>query len=166
MAAFDWLGVLIKAAAEWVSRCIPKYDPAAWNGPDVCPFNNCYNYACDIRTNTFAQPGEASGNPYALLACASVGPAAESDGLVHSSEPDCGCSECCHTVALVMAPGYDYHWYRKGPDGKWSHKPGSTPATNLDNSGHEITDPRTANRGPYTEFCGFYCVNKAHVQIQ
>jgi hypothetical protein len=165
MGAFDWLGQLLQAAADWVTRCIPKYDPGAWNTPDVQPVNNCYNYACDMRTNTFAQPGRASGSEYTALTCASVGPAAVSDGLVLSSASDCGCTECCHTVALVMAPEFDFHWYRKGPDQMWSHKPGGTPATNLDNSGNHITDPRTADRGPYTEFCGFYCVNKDHVHI-
>jgi hypothetical protein len=38
----------------------------------------------------------------------------------------------------------------------WTHKPGQTAATNLDNSGNVITDPRTANRGVYTDFCGFF----------
>ncbi len=165
MGAFDWIGVLIKLAAEWTQRCIPAYEPGLWNNPEVQPYNNCYNYACDLRTNTFAQPGLASGNMYNALSCGSVGPAAVSDGLTQSEASDCGCSECCHTVALVIAPGWDFHWYRKGPDGKWSHKPGGTAATNLDDDGNEITDPRTAARGPYTEFCGFYCVNKDRVHI-
>jgi hypothetical protein len=165
MGAFDWIGELIKAAASWVARCIPKFDPAVWNTPSVQPFNNCYNYACDLRTNTFAQPGRASGAQWTALVCGNVGAASVHDGLASSTSDDCGCSECCHTVALVMWPGEDYHWFRKGPDGKWSHKPGGTPATNLDNSGNQITDPRTANRGPYTVFCGFFCVNKGSVTI-
>jgi hypothetical protein len=42
---------------------------------------------------------------------------------------------------------------------------GGSPATNLDNSGNIITDPRTADRGSYTVFCGCFCVNKAKVVI-
>ena len=53
------------------------------------------------------------------------------------------CPALGHLVALVIAPGWDFHWYRKGPDGMWSHKPGQTPVTNVDNSGNPIIDPRT-----------------------
>jgi hypothetical protein len=60
-------------------------------------------------------------------------------------------------VALVVAPGWDYHWYRRDENGRWSHKPGGTRATNLDNSMNPISNPETANRGPYTDFCGYYC---------
>ena len=38
----------------------------------------------------------------------------------------------------VMAPGVDYHWYRLGNDGYWSHKPGVTPATDVDDSAPHI----------------------------
>lgn len=80
--------------------------------------------------------------------------AAIADGLVVvECDKGCGCSDCRHQVALVIWPGVDYHWYRLDKDGKWSHKPGRTPATNLDNSGNLINDPRTADRGNYTEFC-------------
>jgi hypothetical protein len=61
-------------------------------------------------------------------------------------------------IALVIDPGTDYHWYRKDKNGKWTHKPGGTAATNLDNSGNPITDPETANRGGYTDFCGYFCI--------
>ena len=39
----------------------------------------------------------------------------------------------------------------------WTHKPGGTPATNLDNSGNPISNPETADRGGYTDFCGYLC---------
>ena len=69
-------------------------------------------------------------------------------------------------VALVMAPGYDYHWYRKGRNGYWTHKPGGTPATNIDNSGNLIPDPRTADRGVYTQFCTFMVVMHGHIKLK
>ena len=71
----------------------------------------------------------------------------------------------CHKVALVVAPGLDFHWYRLDDNGKWSHKPGNTKATNLDNLGNIIDDPRTADRGPYTQFCGCFCVCKCSYTI-
>ncbi len=68
-------------------------------------------------------------------------------------------------MALVIWPGVDFHWYRKGRNGSWSHKPGSTAVTNLDNSGNFITDPRTADRGGYTSFCTFMTVMHGHVKF-
>ena len=65
-----------------------------------------------------------------------------------------------------QAPGWDFHWYRKGRNGYWTHKPGGTPVTNLDNSAHLIPDPRTANRGPYTDFCTFMVVMHGHIKIR
>lgn len=163
----DIIGKLIKAAAEWVDRCLPVYEPAVWNDANGVQFhNNCYNYGCDIQTGTYAQPGRAHGAQASQMACADVVSAAQADGLVKvSNENGCGCSECHHLVALVVSPGWDYHWYRRDSDGKWSHKMGGTAATNLDNSGAIITDPKTADRGSYTDFCGYFCVNKTSVTI-
>jgi len=94
--------------------------------------------------------------------CDAVTKGAIADGLVPvNCEEGCGCDECRHQVALVISPNWDYHWYRKDRDGRWSHKMGGTPATNLDNSGNIITDPRTADRGSYTVFCGCFCVSKS-----
>ena len=103
---------------------------------------------------------------YASIDCEEVGEGAVSDGLI-PADCDRGChgQGCCHQVALVIAPGWDFHWYRKDRGGKWSHKPGGTEATNLDNSGNPIADPRTADRGPYTVFCGCYCVCERRVTI-
>ena len=46
-------------------------------------------------------------------------------------------------IALVIRED-DYHWYRQNKDGKWSHKPGEFPVTNLDDAEGLITDPRNA----------------------
>lgn len=167
----DLLERIIRAAVAWLDRCIPAYEPSSWNDANGVQYNNnCYNYACDIKTGTYAQPGRASGNLYSAVDCAEVGDGAVSDGLAAvDCDGGCGCNECRHQVALVIRPGGfesgDFHWYRKGRDGRWSHKMGGTPATNLDNSGNIIIDPRTADRGRYTIFCGCYCVNKSAVNI-
>jgi hypothetical protein len=147
-------------------RCAPLYEPAWWNVPAIQPFNNCYNYGCDYRTNTFAQPGQAAGAKYAAYTCASVRPAAIADELIDKPGANNKCPPEGHLVALVIAPGYDYHWYRKGRNGYWSHKPGGTPVTNLDGIGALIPDPRTADRGPYTVFCTFMVVMHGHVKIK
>ena len=38
--------------------CAPIYEPNWWNVPARQPVNNCYNYASNYRTDTFAQPGQ------------------------------------------------------------------------------------------------------------
>lgn len=147
----------------------PPYEPSVWNDdPIVQHHNNCYNYACNIILfNDKSQPGEASGY-YPDLTCEDVTTAATLDGL-RPCPGACGaCHPCHHKVALVMdriGHDHDYHWYRQDDNGLWSHKPGRTPARNTDESGNLITNPETADRGEYTEFCGYFCVNKDEVVI-
>jgi hypothetical protein len=127
--------------------------------------NNCYNYASNYRTDNFAQPGMASGVSHSLT-CATVIPAAVADGLIDSPGANNRCPDEGHLVALVMGPGWDYHWYRKGRNGYWSHKPGGTPVTNVDNNGALIRDPRTAARDGYTQFCTFMIVMHGHIKLK
>lgn len=157
--------------------CPDNPDLGSWNAPAALVAtqvdNNCYNYATNRPTNTFAQPGVASGMPFPNLTCADVSAAAIADGLCQVASPDDCDGDYC-VVALVVAPGppvnpgADYHWYRLNDDGTWSHKPGSTRARTHDSAGMPITDPATADRtgrlpggasSPgYTQFCGYFCV--------
>jgi hypothetical protein len=150
-----------------VCRCAPLYEPDWWNDGGTRQWNNnCYNYACNYRSDTFAQPGQAAGAMYTALSCTSVKPAAVADQLIDSPGADNKCPAEGHLVALVIAPGWDFHWYRRGRNGRWTHKPGGTKATNLDNAGAIITDPRTADRGSYTQFCTFMVVMHGHIKIR
>jgi len=156
---------------HWPTRhhchCAPLYEPAWWNDAGQKQWNNnCYNYGCNTRTDTFAQPGLAAGAEYTQLSCASVRPAAIADALIAKPLANNKCPGEGHLVALVIAPGIDFHWYRKGRNGYWTHKPGPTAVTNVDNSNHLIPDPRTANRGMYTQFCTFMVVMHGHVKIR
>lgn len=141
---------------------VPAYQPDFWNFyTDILRRNNCYNYSNNKRTDTFAQPGKASGQMYTALTCPEVENGAISDGLT----PFAGsCPSGENKIALVVAPDFDYHWYRMDTNGLWSHKPGGTNATNLDNSGNIITDPETADRGNYTDFCGYFCTCSDDIQ--
>jgi hypothetical protein len=144
------------------------FNPGFWNNDAaIRTSNNCYNYASNWRTNTFAQPGRGCGHMYTSLTCSEVTRAALCDGMHHRFHcfPD---SEIPRfLVALVVAPGWDYHWYRKHQEGFWGHKPGGTHATNLDNSGRVVQDPQTCDRGIYTHFCGyFYGCNSQRRRIQ
>ncbi len=138
----------------------PNYNASYWNNNSSRRSqNNCYNYANNKATNTFAQPGRAAGAQASSMTCAAVHAAALADGLQPISGYPNWPLDFKSGLALVV--GHvgsipDYHWYRLDSDGTWSHKPGGTNATNRDNSGNIITDPRTANRGGYVHFCGFY----------
>jgi hypothetical protein len=148
---------------------VPRFEPERWNDSgEVQSTNNCYNYACDVRNGTYAQPGRASGIGWVSVDCHSLRGAAIADGLqkIDCDDP-CPYSDC-HRVALVIAdlPGFeDFHWYRQDSDGFWSHKPGASPATNRDSSGELIRDPRTADTRPYTVFCGCFCHCEGRVRI-
>lgn len=139
----------------------PAYNPGIWNVPNVQPFNNCYNYANNQITNTFAQPGRAHGAMTSTMACSNVTTAAKADGLVTTANftTTLGPGKGWY-VALVIWPGVDYHWYRQDKVGCWSHKPGQTAARNTDNSGNSISNPKTCDRGPYVNFCTFMITKK------
>jgi hypothetical protein len=186
-AQFGFLaeGLALARADEWwrpsadddglpaVTPCpgAPKASLGRWNDatargikcqvlvPNWCQqcCNNCYNYATDQRTDTFAQPGRASGRTLTLATttCPTVSCYAFYDGLLWTPANNNTCTTSGVLVALVMNPGNDYHWYRKNDDGYWSHKPGATAATSLDAAGAKITDPRTCSRPLYPQFCGF-----------
>jgi len=138
----------------------PAYNPALWNTPAVEPYNNCYNYANDQITNTFAQPGRAHGVFPVNIDCDDYQNAATADGLALSAgfANPLAAGQGWY-VALAVWPGVDFHWYRQDDNGCWSHKPGQTPVTNLDNSGTPITDPANCNRGDY-EFCCYMITDR------
>jgi hypothetical protein len=135
-----------------------KFNPGFWNAGDVIRLNNCYNYASNWRTNTFAQPGKGAGAQYTALSCAEVTRAALADGCHRRYDCFPESEKNRWLMALVVAPGRDYHWYRSHTlaEGFWGHKPGGTQARNIDNSGRVIVNPETADRGPYTHFCGYF----------
>ena len=151
---------------EKCTKCqyeVSQFNPGFWNTPAVQPHNNCYNYARNWRTDTFAQPGRAHGAGTGIMACGTVTTAAMADGLVKR----CTClpqSEYPRRLmALVIDPGFDYHWYRHQRGGFWGHKPGGTAARNVDNSGVIVANPETCDRGGYTDFCGYFYAGRSVV---
>jgi hypothetical protein len=136
-----------------------RYNPGYWNQPDHVLLNNCYNYAMNTRTDTFAQPGKISGHLFRENTCQDCGSGADFDGCKTTCRQDL----TYKNVALVIwppSPGIrgDFHWYRLQAEGFWGHKPGKTSVRNIDNSGNTINrdnPPRICDRGPYTIFCGY-----------
>lgn len=99
-----------------------RFEPEKWNKHLIQEHNNCYNYANDRMTDTFAQPGRG-GDCNATIYMThgyDFEKLAKCDGLVVVSAPD-KASLPAHTwnlVALVFWPPkpgddtFDYHWYR------------------------------------------------------
>ena len=145
---------------SWCENCeyeVSQFNPAFWNSsPYVRQNNNCYNYARNWRTNTFAQPGRAHGAGTNIMQCGDVKAAAMADGLVERCKCLSDKEYPRRLMALVVGPDYDYHWYREQRDGFWGHKPGQTAARNTDENGALVVNPETAARGPYTDFCGYF----------
>lgn len=68
-------GAASKRFAAW-------YDPCKWNNGKHIELNNCYNYANDKRTDTFAEPGEGGGRSFPdLFSGEDLKLSAEADGL-------------------------------------------------------------------------------------
>lgn len=147
----------------------PPYEPDRWNKDPVKSSTNCYAYAAndpDGHPPGKPQPGQHCGHPATEVSCAEDSRAAQCDGMIAAPDPPPP-KPGYYPVALVADPGVDYHWYRLDSNGKWSHKPGSTNATNVDASGNLITDPKAANMdysdrgGPNYKFCGYFYVPSA-----
>lgn len=152
-------GVDILTGEGSLASCASNYltsstDFSFWNGAAYVSYNNCYNFASNYRSNTFAQPGWQTGYslPYPPT-CSNVRTGCLSDGWADT----CRASNNL-TICLVIWPGTDFHFYRLCINGRWCHKPGSTPARNTDDSGNLITNPQTANRGPYATVCEYFYV--------
>lgn len=150
----------LPAAPEVVS--ILPYDPNYWNNNQQrkqC--NNCYNYGCNYVSNTFAQPGYASGQPITSSSCNAVRTGSVYDGLLLNVPQG-----TYYKVALVTMANntglWDFHWYRlvQLPNNTncWGHKPGSTNVTNLDDNNTVIVNPQTCARAMYPVWCGYMYV--------
>ena len=151
------------------------YDFLSWD-ETVENYSNCYAYALCNQvypgTNNLwfkQQPGE-----YANVSCypytkQNIVSAVLADFAKYNNDfgtnlifqevyRDTICPAGTYKVALVTSP-YDYHWYRQDADGYWSHKPGTTPASFIDDSDNLILDPAVADRGDYTNFLGYFAVS-------
>ena len=159
----------------------PTYDPGKWND-NICikKSHNCYAYALNIidRKNVklCCQYLSISPNkdcrpikPQLGIKSGTVAPKYTRANLEHmllADNPNVrkfGSNKACplgfYRIMLFFTPdGNEYHFYRQDNDGKWSHKDGSQLATNKDAKFRIIRNPRTADRGKYTCYCGCFIV--------
>lgn len=96
---------------EKIQHYAPELNLDRWNTEALVRLNNnCYNYANDKITNSFAQPGTASGRPYTQITPEALLQASISDGLLKMDvKPEAPCPEAPEQpnclVALFVAPG-------------------------------------------------------------
>ena len=146
--------------------CVANYltsstDFSFWNGTSYYQANNnCYNFASNKRTNTYAQPGRSTGHIYSAFTCANVTAAIKSDGWAASCRASNNLSIC-----LVIWPNRDFHFYRFCSGGRWCHKLAGAPAKNTDESGRSISNPQTCNRGVYTQFCDYWFADNSVIRV-
>jgi len=147
-----------QASAGNLTVGLPEVNYEYWNAPEVNTSNNCYNYATNRAEGSWAQPGQASGSQYTTLSCDDVYDAASRDwGLTPTQYFSIDENNEDTLIALVVNPGLDFHWYRRGSNNRWSHKL-TFQVFETDSSDKIIVDPVTADRGRYKDFCGYFKV--------
>lgn len=152
------------------------YIPGFWNQSSIIEKANCYTYALSFG-GTPLDPGWLAEDYSLNKSCLSqqkintlilkdapylyeLGLASNQNCWHNSSKlavPSNG-----YKVALVIALGKDYHFYRQDSNGYWSHKRGKGSVCNVDASGNLIADPQACDRNytdvsyDYSVFCDFY----------
>lgn len=105
---------IVLPVSHVVKRDAPHFEglnKAIWNIEFVRKKNNCYNYANDLVTNTYAQPGRGGGQMYDAINNNAIQQASLRDGLVvvqpgaNGAIPNIPQNETRHLVALFVDPG-------------------------------------------------------------
>lgn len=157
---------------------------STYNSGAYQQYTNCYTYALSVWRNPIngnlfrvngINPGELADD--AITATDLYSASTAKNAIVAAVKSDCvawGGTESdfyevdanemvpqgYYKVALVLCPGWDYHWYRQASDlnGRWAHKLSTNPATQYDDSQEYIYIPSEADTGVYTEFLGYYAL--------
>jgi hypothetical protein len=136
-----------------------------FNQPTVVNLNNCYCFASNHLANSrYALPGRRGGRPATSITCGGVIDGLRADGWID------GCQLNTLTIALVIWPNADYHFYRVvtgAPEWWWGHKRGAWPAVYTENQStnnralKQPLSPSNCDRGQYIHFCGYFYQNSA-----
>ncbi len=160
----------------------PMYQPEKWNSDiNLQSSHNCYAYALnDIQASRTEKckhllkkgaetcvslrpkPGTYSGNGGSEMTCPALESRIMADNPLNQSRRtrQAKCPPHYYKIAFAVNPNKSYHFWRQDATGMWSHKDGGGPVRDTDESGKTITSPETADRGQYTEFCGYLHVPK------
>ena len=136
-----------------------------WGGVHTSK-NNCYNYAANWRTGTFAHPGRASGKHFRFTDFwGRTRTLSQQKQALRESMMADGWKTTCSSRSLYVAaaiwPGVDYHFWRRTAPHKWisvskpwSHKRGGYYPQNTDSGGNHISSPYHSKRWDCTLWCG------------
>lgn len=153
----------------------PQWNPKRWNNIEkIISHHNCYSYATDtlsLHRDGKAQPGYFSGFEGVdedKYQCANFLKRLKRDNPSFVLTTfGAKCPRGFHKAFIAIDPkdgDVDYHFYRQDKNGKWSHKPGKTEATDKDAANKQIMNPLTADRKysgyQYILPCFFFCVEK------
>ena len=158
----------------------PKFEPEKWNKNKTIKLtHNCYAYALDIIDKSILKDAKKIKNKSDLKQLKpQVGR--------FSGKFDCHCkytrdkirrrllADCKYVQFLKInqpcPSGFykvmvffrddneDYHFYRQDSNKMWSHKDGHLNATNKDEQGRLIYDPRKADKKNYNIYGGCFAV--------
>ena len=169
---------------------VSRHDKSFDNNIYTRESHNCYTYYLNKKSGeAFAlckkdfakhsmcrrpQPGYASGYPKLTpqdYNCNEIVKRTLADNphirvITEQEAKEIGCNMDEYMGAVVVAPKYDYHYYRMNDDGQWTHKPGYKPSTHLDADNNIIVNPKYANRKyskrlNYKNFCTFTCLPRS-----
>jgi len=135
--------------------------------PQIEANANCYAYALGLTDHGYAAPGslqEAPDSPNKLFTAEELTAEnidrllRENDGLVKIDPKSVDIMlEKVTVIAAFINPHDDVHFYRSHRDKTWSNHKGDVGGiSQYDCKGDIITNPRSARRGRYTDFVGFY----------
>lgn len=125
---------------------------------------NCYTYALNLKDQVGISPGGLKDAERPLIGKENISVSVlqqklTEDGLIaRIKEHFETATGQDHIFACYVAPGEDYHFYRRHASGGWSHKIGRNYPSCHDLHGELIEHPETALRGKYKEFAGFYLI--------
>ena len=168
-----------------LNECYAKYEPDNWNGNvNLQQSHNCYAYFLNDQHQELAdiynqedkhdrhilnpQPGHYCGMTksvnYKETTCDNLIKRVKCDNpdiqvVDAKSSNDFTCGDNYYKGALIVNEGDNYHFLRQDDNGNWSHKDGGGKATNLDDDGKLITDPKLMKTS-YKTFCSYFCVPK------
>ena len=180
MFAYDSFDSKVQKFIEPSGSEIP-YDAQLWKNMEKS--GNCYAYAFNMTdlNNPSPSPINAYGidhnmiedyttNPDVITTCVEL----ESKKLGFYFKKLNGKNDPIenghYKVALALADGSDYHWYRQNPDGTWSQKSGGDDVNPGDYDGNFILDPENINNPTalfhgrndyfcYSHFVGYFEVS-------
>lgn len=144
-----------------------QFNGAAWNAhKSVLRGTNCYAYALNCPEAGWAVPGALTApqgkvpTKIARLSVRAMHKRVMADGLIPITEDEALSGET-HAIAMVVAPGLDFHFLRRDVDGTWSDKGGQFEAVQNPTI---IRPSKDGLRDEYTKFAGYYAIPQNGVQ--